>query len=101
MLSQILIFTKLIKSKVGLSFPEAFDAIQVSLSVSIWCLSFRRLRRTRFYGTTQDLIDDLQQIENEEASVDGTDLRSANGEVWVALMKVLNGKKTNNVAMLL
>jgi len=35
MLSQSLNFTKLIKSKVGLSFPEAFDALQVSLSVSI------------------------------------------------------------------
>jgi len=98
MLSQIRNYTALIKSRVGLS---SFDAIQVLLSVSIWCLSFRRLRRTRFYGTTQDLIDDLQQMENEEAFVDGTDLRSANSEVWVALMKVLNGKKTNNVAMLL
>jgi len=78
------------KSKVGLS---SFDALQVLLSVSIWCLSFRRLRRTRFYGTTQDLIDDLQQMENEEAPVDGTDLRSANGEFCVALMKVSNGKK--------
>jgi len=39
------------------------------------------------------LIDDLQQMENEGASVDGSDLRSANGEFCVALMKVSNGKK--------
>ena len=88
MLSQSLNFTKRIKSKVGLSFPEAFDALQVSLSVSIWCLSFRRLRRTRFHGTTQDLIDDLQQMENEEAFVDESDIRSANGEVYAAFVKV-------------
>jgi len=101
MLSQSLNFTKRIKSKVGLSFPEAFDALQVSLSVSIWCLSFRRLRRTRFHGTTQDLIDDLQQMENEEAFVDESDIRSANGEVYAAFVKVSkNDTKTNYVAIM-
>jgi len=46
------------------------------------------------------LIDDLQQMENEEASVDGTDLRSANGEVYAAFVKVSkNGTKANHVAI--
>jgi len=39
------------------------------------------------------LIDDLQQMENEEAPVDGTDLRSASGEFCVPFVKVLNGKR--------
>jgi len=38
-------------------------------------------------------------MENEEAFVDGNDLRSASGEVCVPFVKVLNGKKTNNVAI--